>query len=87
MTTSNQFSVFISYYCRAALETLGKLCECVDLREYAARIIHPLIRFLDLSPDLRPVAMNTLTQIVTQMGKNFSIFIPAVYKVCKTLDR
>ncbi|XP_057312523.1 serine/threonine-protein kinase mTOR-like [Hydractinia symbiolongicarpus] len=66
---------------QASLETLGKLCECVDLREYAARIIHPLIRVLDLSPDLRPVAMNTLTQIVTQMGKNFSIFIPAVYKV------
>lgn len=66
---------------RAALETLGNLCNSVDLREYAACIIHPLIRVLDTSPELRLSAMNTLTAIVTQMGKKFTIFIPAVNKV------
>ena len=64
------------------METLTKLCDSVDLREYAACIVHPLIRVIDTSPELRGVAMNTLTAIVTQMGKNFTIFIPAVFKVC-----
>ena len=53
----------------------------MDLREYAARMIHPLIRVLDTSPELRPVAMNTLTAIASQMGSKFCIFIPAVFKV------
>ena len=66
------------------METLTKLCDSVDLREYAACIVHPLIRVIDTSPELRGVAMNTLTAIVTQMGKNFTIFIPAVFKVCGT---
>ena len=66
---------------RTAVETLGKLCECLDLREYAARMIHPLMRILDTAPELHTAAMDTLTAIVTQMGRDYLIFVPAVYKV------
>lgn len=66
---------------RTAVETLGILCECLDLREYAARMIHPLMRILDTAPELHTAAMNTLTAIVTQMGRDYLIFVPAVYKV------
>ncbi|XP_012554042.1 serine/threonine-protein kinase mTOR isoform X1 [Hydra vulgaris] len=65
----------------AALETLEKLCDCADLREFSARIIHPIIRVLDNFPELRPAAMKTLAAIASQMGKSFSIFAPAVSKV------
>jgi len=66
---------------KASLTTLEKLCENVDLREFSARIIHPLIRVLEKEQELRQPAMNTLTAIVTQMGRSYQMFIPAVYKV------
>ena len=36
---------------------------------------------LDTSPELRPVAMETLICMVTQLGQRYKIFIPAVKKV------
>ena len=68
-------------FCRCALQTLEKLCDSVDLREFSARIIHPLVRVLDTVPDLRINAMNALAAIVMQLGRKFAIFIPTVNKV------
>eukprot|EP00795_Rhopilema_esculentum_P000207 gene207-9842_t len=65
----------------AALQTLEKLCDSVDLREFSSRIIHPLVRVLDTVPELRSIAMNALAALVMQLGRKYGIFIPTVSKV------
>ena len=64
-----------------ALECIDRLSESLDFSEYASRIIHPLVRCLDSTPDLRPEAMDTLASLVVQLGKKYTIFIPMVHKV------
>ncbi|CAH1240669.1 MTOR [Branchiostoma lanceolatum] len=66
---------------RAALETIDRLTDNLDLTDFASRIIHPLVRILDVVPELRPVAMDTLSSLVMQLGKKYQIFIPMVHKV------
>ncbi|KAG9481906.1 hypothetical protein GDO78_010897 [Eleutherodactylus coqui] len=66
---------------KVALETVDRLTESLDFTDYASRIIHPIVRTLDVSPDLRPTAMDTLSSLVFQLGKKYQIFIPMVNKV------
>ncbi|KAK2504284.1 hypothetical protein MC885_005935, partial [Smutsia gigantea] len=66
---------------KAALETVDRLTESLDFTDYASRIIHPIVRTLDQSPELRPTAMDTLSSLVFQLGKKYQIFIPMVNKV------
>ncbi|KAB0400137.1 hypothetical protein E2I00_010282, partial [Balaenoptera physalus] len=54
---------------KAALETVDRLTESLDFTDYASRIIHPIVRTLDQSPELRPTAMDTLSSLVFQLGK------------------
>ena len=64
-----------------ALECIDRLSESLDFSEYASRIIHPLVRCLDSTPDLRPQAMDTLASLVVQLGRKYAIFTPMVHKV------
>ncbi|KAM8927600.1 serine/threonine-protein kinase mTOR [Pelodytes ibericus] len=66
---------------KAALETVDRLTESLDFTDYASRIIHPIVRTLDVSPELRQTAMDTLSSLVFQLGKKYQIFIPMVNKV------
>ncbi|XP_040182261.1 serine/threonine-protein kinase mTOR isoform X3 [Rana temporaria] len=66
---------------KAALETVDRLTESLDFTDYASRIIHPIVRTLDSSPELRTAAMDTLSSLVFQLGKKYQIFIPMVNKV------
>ncbi|KAJ6656782.1 hypothetical protein lerEdw1_003113 [Lerista edwardsae] len=66
---------------KAALETVDRLTESLDFTDYASRIIHPIVRTLDQSPELRTPAMDTLSSLVFQLGKKYQIFIPMVNKV------
>ncbi|XP_040292611.1 serine/threonine-protein kinase mTOR-like [Bufo bufo] len=66
---------------QVALETVARLTESLDLTDYASRIIHPMIRTLDGSPELRQTAMNTLSSLVLQLRKKYQIFIPMVNRV------
>ena len=66
---------------RCALETLERLSESLDLTDLASRIIHPIVRILDSSPELQTTAMDTLCALVYQLGKRYSTFIPTVNKV------
>merc|ERR1719341_2396332 len=68
---------------KTSLEAIDKLSDNLDFSEYAGRIIHPLVRCIDNSPELRPAAMDALAAIVLQLGKKFKIFIPMVDKVLK----
>ncbi|PKU38568.1 serine threonine-protein kinase mtor [Limosa lapponica baueri] len=54
---------------KAALETVDRLTESLDFTDYASRIIHPIVRTLDQSPELRTTAMDTLSSLVFQLGK------------------
>lgn len=67
--------------CRVALETVDHLADTLDFTDFASRIIHPLVRTLDSSPELRHTAMDTLCALVVQLGKKYQIFIPLVQKV------
>jgi len=66
---------------RLTLETVEKFSESLDITEYASRIIHPLVRTLDNSPELRQVAMSTLCVIAQQMNRRYVMFIPLVNRV------
>ncbi|XP_075695475.1 serine/threonine-protein kinase mTOR isoform X1 [Rhinoderma darwinii] len=66
---------------KVALETVDRLTESLDFTDYASRIIHPIVRTLDVSPELRQTAMDTLSSLVFQLGKKYQIFIPMVNKV------
>ena len=70
-----------SFTFRAALETIDRLTDTLDLTDYASRIIHPLVRTLDTTSDLHKPAMDTLTSLVVQLGMKYQIFIPMVNKV------
>lgn len=60
------------------METVEKFAESLDVTEYASRIIHPLVRTLDNTPELRPVAMSTLTVVAQQLNRRYLMFIPLV---------
>ncbi|KAK6628142.1 hypothetical protein RUM43_001953 [Polyplax serrata] len=71
-----------SAVCKHAFETVDRLAETLDFSDFASRIIHPLARALDTTPELRPVAMDTLCALVMQLGKKkYSIFEPLIHKV------
>lgn len=65
----------------AALQTIESLSEHLEISEFASRIIHPLIRVLESSPELRETAMNTLCALVVQLDRKYQIFIPMIQKV------
>lgn len=64
-----------------SLETIATFSESVDLTEYASKLIHPFVRTMDNSADLRTCALKTLICLMRQLGKKFLIFIPMVKKV------
>ncbi|KAG5980720.1 hypothetical protein E4U55_003721 [Claviceps digitariae] len=65
-----------------AIETIGKISRQVNLNDFAAKIIHPLIRVLDTGePSLRVAALDTLCALIQQLGKDFVHFMGTVNKV------
>ncbi|RWS10462.1 hypothetical protein B4U79_12736 [Dinothrombium tinctorium] len=64
-----------------ALKTIDILSDHLEITDFASRIIHPLVRVLDSTPELRDTAMNTLCALVVQLGKKYSIFIPMTHKI------
>lgn len=68
--------VFFIVWCRVALETLDRLTESLDFTDYASRIIHPIVRTLDSTPELRSTSMDTLSSLVFQLGKKVTIAVP-----------
>ncbi|KAL5013846.1 hypothetical protein ScPMuIL_008116 [Solemya velum] len=66
---------------RGALETIDRLTDTLDLTDFASRIIHPLVRTIDTTPELQQTALDMLCALVSQLGYKFQIFIPMVDKV------
>ena len=66
---------------KQALETIERLTEVLDFSDFASRIIHPLVRCLETTPELRMTAMDTLSALVYQLGKKYLIFVPMVHKI------
>lgn len=73
---------FSSVLVRVALETLDRLTESLDFTDYASRIIHPIVRTLDSTPELRSTSMDTLSSLVFQLGKKVTIVFPRVPFTC-----
>lgn len=65
----SSLKLLLCFDCRVALETLDRLTESLDFTDYASRIIHPIVRTLDGTPELRSTAMDTLSSLVFQLGK------------------
>ena len=61
---------------RVSLETLDRLTESLDFTDYASRIIHPIVRTLDTTPELRSTSMDTLSSLVFQLGKKVNVAVP-----------
>lgn len=66
---------------KSAIVTIGKLAKSINLSNMSARIIHSLIRTLNINdPELNKVTMNTLCLLLLQMNTDFIIFVPIIYK-------
>ncbi|KAK0179190.1 hypothetical protein PV327_008004 [Microctonus hyperodae] len=65
---------------RVALETVDHLTDTLDFTDFASQIIHPLARTLDLCPELRNTAIDTLCALLMQLGKRYHIFVPLIQK-------
>ncbi|XP_050412148.1 serine/threonine-protein kinase mTOR [Patella vulgata] len=66
---------------KLALETIDRLTDSLDLTDYASKLIHPLARTIDSTPQLQNTAMNTMCALVVQLGHKFMIFVPMMNKV------
>ena len=66
---------------RAALASMQRLLPGMHLSGYASSILHPLIRVLDTSPELRYNALETIASLAVALGPDFAIFAPTVRKV------
>ena len=66
---------------RVALETIDRLSDTLDLTDFASRIIHPLTRTLDTTPELQNTAMDALCALIMQLGQKFLIFVPMTNKI------
>lgn len=66
-----------------AIQTIGRLSRKLNFADYASRIIHPLSRVLESVEfvDLRDEVMQTICNLVIQMGSDYNIFIPMLAKV------
>ncbi|XP_023278488.1 serine/threonine-protein kinase mTOR-like, partial [Seriola lalandi dorsalis] len=67
---------------KVALETLDRLTESLDFTDYASRIIHPIVRTLDSTPELRSTSMDTLSSLVFQLGKKVTTAVPGAHFRC-----
>ncbi|CAG9812455.1 unnamed protein product [Phaedon cochleariae] len=66
---------------KQALETIDQLAEILDFSDFVSRIVHPLVRTIDNSPELRGAAVECLCTLVMQLGRKFCVFVPMVQKV------
>ncbi|KAL4707892.1 hypothetical protein ACJJTC_010327 [Scirpophaga incertulas] len=66
---------------KVAMETVDYLSDSLNYSELVSRIIHPLVRSIDVCPQLRPTAMETLCALIVQLGRKYNDFIPLVQKV------
>lgn len=59
---------------KAAIDTVGKLSRNVMLNDMSSRIIHPILRLLNLgSEELRGPCINTLNHMLLQLGSEFAV--------------
>lgn len=58
-----------------ALETIDHMADILDFSDFISRIVHPVVRVLDASPELRTTAMDTLSSIVMQLGEYWSSYL------------
>ncbi|KAF4122215.1 serine/threonine-protein kinase mTOR [Geosmithia morbida] len=67
---------------RSAIDAIGKISRQVNLNDFAAKIIHPLTRVLDVGDaSLRLAALDTLCALIQQLGRDYLHFMGTVNKV------
>ena len=65
-----------------AIQVTGQLCKKISFADQSSKIIHPLVRVLNSSNiEIRNAAMDTLSNLIYQLGPDFVIFIPMINKV------
>ncbi|KAI6023936.1 hypothetical protein PISMIDRAFT_679672 [Pisolithus microcarpus 441] len=66
---------------KRAIQSIAHLSQRVNFSDHASRIIHPLVRVLDVpNNELRQAVMDTLCAIVVQLGSDFAVFVPMINK-------
>ncbi|KAF8659826.1 hypothetical protein AX16_001711 [Volvariella volvacea WC 439] len=66
---------------KKAIQTIDGLSRRVNFSDHASRIIHPLVRVLDVpNNELRMAVLDTLCSLVIQLGSDFAIFVPTINK-------
>lgn len=52
--------------------------DTLDLTDFASRIVHPLVRSLESTPELRVTGMDTLSSLALQLNRRYLTFVPMV---------
>ena len=64
-----------------AIQLLSQLCKELNIKDHAARIVHPMVRIVyDQDPILKTAAMDTLTRLAFEMEVDFLVFTATIKK-------
>lgn len=68
---------------RSAMRTVGYLCRVANVSDFASRIVHPIVRVLESTTNLklRDDAMTTLCNLIFHIRDIVTIFLPTLKKV------
>jgi len=87
-STGGDSGLLDPHVARHAIQTIGRLAaQGLPLRDYAARILQPLVRTLAASaphPELRDACLNALCQIALALRSDYLPFVPLVRKVVRS---
>ncbi|KAK9470032.1 armadillo-type protein [Dipodascopsis tothii] len=66
----------------AALETVGQMCKNVNYANMASRVVHPVLRVLNLAQhdEVKRAAMETITSLIYYMRQDMTVFLPVINK-------
>ncbi|NP_001171773.1 target of rapamycin isoform 1 [Bombyx mori] len=66
---------------KLAMETIEHLSVHLCVKQYSATIIQALVKVLDNNASLRQTAMNTLSALIVQMGREYIDYIPSMERI------
>jgi FKBP12-rapamycin complex-associated protein len=65
-----------------AIKTVGQLCNVINLADQASKFLHPFMRVMASGEqELLDICMNSICQIIVQMGHEFIYFLPSIQKI------
>jgi len=63
------------------VKTINILCDFVEVRDYATRILHPYSRLVVRHPQIQPHVMEGVCSLIKTLGSNFFVYAPMIISI------